>query len=81
MKTYTRAQMEKMADIQAAYATSTIAANGIQKFLEESGFDEYNIPDNVFDDLNVVLDRLAKVQTVLRQDAYQLLDEEVNKNE
>ncbi len=81
MKTYTRAQMQKIAGIQAAYMTAAMAGKGIQEFISEFDFDKYELPDGIYDDFNVALGRLAKIHTTLDQVGIELLGEEDDDNE
>ncbi|MFT8412314.1 MAG: hypothetical protein ABF743_10155 [Schleiferilactobacillus perolens] len=76
MKTYTKKEMQKLEDIEAMFAVVTFAGKGIQELMIQYNLDEHYLPDGVFDDLNVVLGRLAKIQAVLRKESQDVLGKE-----
>lgn len=81
MKTYTKKEMQKLVGIEAVFAAAALAGNGIQDLMINSSFDEDDFPDGVFDDLNVALGRLAKIQAVLRKESQDVLGKEGQDNE
>jgi hypothetical protein len=81
MKTYTKKEMQKLVGIEAVFATAAIAGKGIQELMIQYNLDEYDLPDGVFDDLNVALGRLANVQVALQKESHDLLSKEEQDHE